>query len=171
MLMMEDDGDDDLSIVCKQVVACGSHDSHHMGIVFNEQDVREHFEPPVIVQEFFNHNATIFKIFVVGSQVSVVRRPSIRDVGDSGMTTARHLLVNGTRSRSRVRVAGEAIIFNSQHMQAIIDKAHFESDIDPPHEVLQAIAREITARQVRRYALARSLATASDRRVDHRIER
>ena len=89
MLMMEDDGDDDLSIVCKQVVACGSHDSHHMGIVFNEQDVREHFEPPVIVQEFFNHNATIFKIFVVGSQVSVVRRPSIRDVGDSGMTTAR----------------------------------------------------------------------------------
>lgn len=35
------------------------------------------FDPPFVVQEFLNHNNTIFKVFVIGDQYQVVKRKSI----------------------------------------------------------------------------------------------
>lgn len=35
------------------------------------------FKPPFIVQEFYNHNSTIFKVFVIGDYLYVVKRSSL----------------------------------------------------------------------------------------------
>ena len=83
--------------MCKTINACGSHASHQMGLVCNEEGMRKkgrkekgrerkgeidfnefiliffffffffllglkEFSSPVFVQEFYNHNAVIFKV-------------------------------------------------------------------------------------------------------------
>jgi len=65
--------------VCKTIQACGSKASHEMGIVFSEKDLHS-FSVPFMVQEYINHNAVIFKAFVIGEFVDVVQRPSLRNV-------------------------------------------------------------------------------------------
>jgi hypothetical protein len=50
-----------------------------MGIVFNEKGLHD-FQPPFLVQEFYNHNATIFKVFVVGDVTYVQKRKSLPNV-------------------------------------------------------------------------------------------
>jgi hypothetical protein len=47
-----------------------------MGIAFNEQGLHS-FAPPVLVQEFFNHNATLFKIYVMGEHIHVEKKKSL----------------------------------------------------------------------------------------------
>jgi inositol-1,3,4-trisphosphate 5/6-kinase/inositol-tetrakisphosphate 1-kinase len=63
-------------LICKSVLACGNIKSHEMGIVFNEKGMHS-FKPPFIVQEFYNHNSTIFKVFVIGDYLYVVKRSSL----------------------------------------------------------------------------------------------
>ncbi|CAI9553076.1 unnamed protein product, partial [Staurois parvus] len=63
--------------VCKTRVAHGPR-SHEMSLIFNEQGLKE-VTPPCLLQSFINHSATLYKVFVVGSQHFVVKRPSIRD--------------------------------------------------------------------------------------------
>ncbi|KAM9324927.1 inositol-tetrakisphosphate 1-kinase-like [Gastrophryne carolinensis] len=64
-------------IICKTRVAHGPR-SHEMSLIFNEQGLKE-VTAPCLLQSFINHSATLYKVFVVGSQHFVVKRPSIRD--------------------------------------------------------------------------------------------
>ncbi|XP_072285913.1 inositol-tetrakisphosphate 1-kinase-like, partial [Pyxicephalus adspersus] len=64
-------------IICKTRVAHGPQ-SHEMSLIFNEQGLKE-VTPPCLLQSFINHSATLYKVFVVGSQHFVVKRPSIRN--------------------------------------------------------------------------------------------
>ncbi|KAG9478249.1 hypothetical protein GDO78_013314 [Eleutherodactylus coqui] len=64
-------------IICKARVAHGLR-SHEMSLIFNEQALKD-VTPPCLLQSFINHSATLYKIFVVGAQHFVVKRPSIRD--------------------------------------------------------------------------------------------
>eukprot|EP01112_Ceratiomyxa_fruticulosa_P008861 TRINITY_DN2299_c0_g1_i1.p1 TRINITY_DN2299_c0_g1~~TRINITY_DN2299_c0_g1_i1.p1 ORF type:complete len:329 (-),score=46.26 TRINITY_DN2299_c0_g1_i1:869-1855(-) len=66
-------------VLCKTVQACGSRKSHIMGIVFEEKSLLQ-FEPPILIQEYINHNATLFKVFAIGDYINVVRRKSIRNL-------------------------------------------------------------------------------------------
>jgi len=61
--------------VCKSVVACSVNHSHDMGIIWNVKDL-ELFKKPAIIQEYINHNATISKIYVLGTESTVVHRKS-----------------------------------------------------------------------------------------------
>ncbi|PRP86887.1 hypothetical protein PROFUN_03635 [Planoprotostelium fungivorum] len=63
-------------LICKTTVACGSAETHMMGVVFEESGLQA-FEPPFLAQEFYNHNSTIYKVFTVGDHVSVVKRMSL----------------------------------------------------------------------------------------------
>ncbi|KAM6954031.1 inositol-tetrakisphosphate 1-kinase [Aplochiton taeniatus] len=63
--------------VCKTRVAHGT-DSHKMAIIFSEAGL-EDIKPPCVVQSFINHNAVLYKVFVVGEAYTVVERPSIRN--------------------------------------------------------------------------------------------
>lgn len=56
-----------------------------MAIIFSEEDLKS-VRPPCVIQSFINHNAVLYKVFVVGEAYSVVERPSIRNfpIGPTG---------------------------------------------------------------------------------------
>lgn len=58
-----------------------------MTIVFSEDDMKD-IKPPCVIQNFINHNAVLYKVFVVGEAYTVVERPSLRNFpsGPAGET-------------------------------------------------------------------------------------
>jgi len=65
-------------LVCKPSASHGSSQCHQMSIVFNEAGLKE-VEYPCLAQTFVNHNARLFKIFVMGRKQFIVERPSIKN--------------------------------------------------------------------------------------------
>uniref|UniRef100_A0A8C9TY78 Inositol-tetrakisphosphate 1-kinase n=1 Tax=Scleropages formosus TaxID=113540 RepID=A0A8C9TY78_SCLFO len=63
--------------ICKTRVAHGTN-SHEMAIIFSEEDLKN-VQPPCVIQSFINHNAVLYKVFVVGESYTVVERPSLRN--------------------------------------------------------------------------------------------
>uniref|UniRef100_A0A4W4FK80 Inositol-tetrakisphosphate 1-kinase n=1 Tax=Electrophorus electricus TaxID=8005 RepID=A0A4W4FK80_ELEEL len=113
--------------ICKTQVAHGTN-SHEMAIIFSKEDLKD-IRPPCVIQSFINHNAVLYKVFVVGDAYSVVERPSLRNF-PSGPTDRR------------------AISFNSHH----VSKPESSSDLTsrdnlegqcrtPRHDVIQKISR------------------------------
>uniref|UniRef100_A0A8C5LC37 Inositol-tetrakisphosphate 1-kinase n=1 Tax=Jaculus jaculus TaxID=51337 RepID=A0A8C5LC37_JACJA len=62
---------------CKTRVAHGTN-SHEMAIIFNKEGLSA-IQPPCVVQNFINHNAVLYKVFVVGESYTVVQRPSLKN--------------------------------------------------------------------------------------------
>ncbi|KAL0967565.1 hypothetical protein UPYG_G00253850 [Umbra pygmaea] len=52
--------------------------SHEMAIIFSEEDLKD-VKPPCVIQNFINHNAVLYKVYVVGEAYTVLERPSIRN--------------------------------------------------------------------------------------------
>jgi len=50
-----------------------------MSIVFSADGLKD-ADVPCIAQTFINHNAQLFKIFVLGTEQFVVLRPSIKNI-------------------------------------------------------------------------------------------
>ncbi|XP_055331010.1 inositol-tetrakisphosphate 1-kinase-like [Paramacrobiotus metropolitanus] len=65
-------------IVCKPQEAHGSSDAHHMMIIFNATGL-ESIKVPCVAQSFVNHDAILYKVFVIGDKHHVVRRPSFEN--------------------------------------------------------------------------------------------
>uniref|UniRef100_A0A674PDX2 Inositol-tetrakisphosphate 1-kinase n=1 Tax=Takifugu rubripes TaxID=31033 RepID=A0A674PDX2_TAKRU len=63
--------------ICKTRVAHGTN-SHEMAIIFSEEDLQD-IKPPCVIQSFINHNAVLYKVFVVGDSYTVVERPSLKN--------------------------------------------------------------------------------------------
>ncbi|XP_022087618.1 inositol-tetrakisphosphate 1-kinase-like [Acanthaster planci] len=63
---------------CKASKAHGSIKSHEMAIVFNDEGLKD-IEPPCVAQTFINHNAQMFKTFIINDDFVVVKRPSIKN--------------------------------------------------------------------------------------------
>ncbi|EPY81544.1 inositol 1,3,4-triphosphate 5/6 kinase [Camelus ferus] len=72
--------------ICKTRVAHGTN-SHEMAIVFNQEGLNA-IQPPCVIQNFINHNAVLYKVFVVGESYTVVQRPSLKNfsAGTSALT-------------------------------------------------------------------------------------
>ncbi|KAG5276626.1 hypothetical protein AALO_G00107810 [Alosa alosa] len=77
--------------ICKTQVAHGTN-SHEMAIIFSEEDLKN-IKPPCVIQSFINHNAVLYKVFVVGEAYSVVERPSLRNF-PTGPTDRRAISFN-----------------------------------------------------------------------------
>ncbi|KAH0741472.1 hypothetical protein KY290_034515 [Solanum tuberosum] len=71
-------------VIAKPLVADGSAKSHKMLLVFNKDGLRK-LKPPIVLQEFVNHGAVIFKVYVVGDYVKCVKRKSLPDVKEDGL--------------------------------------------------------------------------------------
>ncbi|MGH0150868.1 UNVERIFIED_CONTAM: hypothetical protein FKN15_018978 [Acipenser sinensis] len=63
--------------ICKTRVAHGTN-SHEMAIIFNKEGLKD-IKPPCVIQSFINHNAVLYKVFVVGESYTVVERPSLKN--------------------------------------------------------------------------------------------
>lgn len=68
----------DFPFVCKPSVAHGSSNAHKMAVIFNEKGVKD-CHPPCVAQSFINHNAILYKIYMVGDEYFVVDRPSLKN--------------------------------------------------------------------------------------------
>ncbi|EZA62042.1 Inositol-tetrakisphosphate 1-kinase [Ooceraea biroi] len=64
--------------VCKPLIAYGSSNAHKMMIIFNERGLKD-CQLPCVAQDFINHNAILYKVFVVGERFHVVERPSLKN--------------------------------------------------------------------------------------------
>lgn len=63
--------------VCKPSVANGT-DCHKMAVVFNERGLKD-CQPPCVAHSFVNHNAVLYKLFIVGDEYHIVERPSLKN--------------------------------------------------------------------------------------------
>lgn len=63
-----------------------------MAIIFSEEDLND-VKPPCVIQSFINHNAVLYKVFVVGDSYTVVERPSLKNFpsGPAGEDTERRV--------------------------------------------------------------------------------
>lgn len=66
-------------IIAKPLVADGTARSHKMSLVFTRDGLHK-LKPPLVLQEFVNHGGVIFKVYVVGTHVTCVKRRSLPDV-------------------------------------------------------------------------------------------
>lgn len=73
-------------LIVKTVDAGGSSTSHVMAVVFDEPGIYltlttgiHCLKPPLLIQEYINHNSTLFKCFVLGDYAEVDIRPSVRN--------------------------------------------------------------------------------------------
>ena len=57
-----------------------------MAIIFDEDRLVD-VQPPCVAQSFLNHNAVLFKVFVIGNKQFVVERPSIKNFSSRGTST------------------------------------------------------------------------------------
>ena len=49
-----------------------------MMVVFNEEGLCD-VEPPCVAQTFINHNAVLYKLYVIADTVYIVERPSLKN--------------------------------------------------------------------------------------------
>lgn len=66
-------------LIVKPLIAAGTKQSHFMLIALQESAFVK-LPPKTIVQEFINHNATLYKVYVLGDFVSVYERHSLPDL-------------------------------------------------------------------------------------------
>ncbi|KFM71035.1 Inositol-tetrakisphosphate 1-kinase, partial [Stegodyphus mimosarum] len=64
-------------IVCKPISAHGSS-AHQMSLIFNEEGLKD-VSPPCVAQKFINHNAILYKLFIIGNQYFIIERPSLKN--------------------------------------------------------------------------------------------
>lgn len=65
-------------LICKPQLGHGSKKAHEMIIVFNETGLKD-CKAPCVAQSLINHNAVLYKIFIVGDAHFFVERPSLKN--------------------------------------------------------------------------------------------
>ncbi|KAG6434697.1 hypothetical protein SASPL_106337 [Salvia splendens] len=53
--------------------------SHELSLAYDELSLHK-LEPPLVLQEFINHGGVLFKVYIVGEAIKVLRRFSLPDV-------------------------------------------------------------------------------------------
>jgi len=85
----------DFPVICKPIVACGTTNSHSMVVIVSSKDIAlvDNYRP-CIVQQYFNHDATLFKVYVLDEDVMIYRRKSLPNLylHDGEPTNGHHRL-------------------------------------------------------------------------------
>ncbi|XP_059908364.1 inositol-tetrakisphosphate 1-kinase isoform X1 [Gadus macrocephalus] len=141
--------------ICKTRVAHGTN-SHEMAIIFSEEDLIN-VRPPCVIQSFINHNAVLYKVFVVGDAYTVVERPSLKNFpfgpAAPGLSSTEPSHVGPEPTSDR-----RAIFFNSHNVSkpesssALTSRDNVEGLSQPPCDhVIRELSRSL------RQSLAASL--------------
>ncbi|KAI3685840.1 hypothetical protein L6452_35100 [Arctium lappa] len=116
-----------LPLVAKPLVA----KSHELSLAYDEYSLQK-LEPPLVLQEFVNHGGVLFKVYIVGDAIKVVRRFSLPDVS----------------KRELSRSFG---VFRFPRVSSAAQSAD-DADLDPciaelpPRALLERLARELRRR-------------------------
>lgn len=117
-----------LPLVAKPLLVDGSAKSHSLWLAFDELCLTE-LNPPLVLQEFVNHGGVLFKVYIVGDSIKVLRRFSLPDLHE--------LVGNGVMPFPRVSSAAASAD------DADLDPTAAEL---PPCELLDSLAKELRHR-------------------------
>ncbi|XP_058080763.1 inositol-tetrakisphosphate 1-kinase 3-like isoform X1 [Magnolia sinica] len=117
-----------LPLVAKPLVVDGSAKSHELSLAY-DQFALSKLDPPLVLQEFVNHGGLLFKVYIVGEAIKVVRRFSLPDVN-------KHELLNNGGVYQFPRVSCAA---------ACADGADLDPSVAelPPRPLLERLAKEL----------------------------
>ncbi|KAH7567587.1 hypothetical protein JRO89_XS07G0097400 [Xanthoceras sorbifolium] len=120
-----------LPLVAKPLVADGSAKSHELSLAYDQYSLKK-LEPPLVLQEFVNHGGVLFKVYIVGEAVKVVRRFSLPDVTKQELSKSA-----GVFRFPRVSCAA-----------ASADDADLDPSVGelPPRPLLERLAKELRRR-------------------------
>ncbi|XP_023208847.1 inositol-tetrakisphosphate 1-kinase isoform X1 [Xiphophorus maculatus] len=130
--------------ICKTRVAHGTN-SHEMAIIFSEEDLKD-VKPPCVIQSFINHNAVLYKVFVVGDSYTVVERPSLKNfpAGPAGEQRLR------SPEAAHIHTERKAIFFNSHNVSKpesssdLTSRENVEGVSQPPcDDVIRELSRSL----------------------------
>ncbi|OQU91072.1 hypothetical protein SORBI_3001G106900 [Sorghum bicolor] len=116
-----------LPLVAKPLVA----KSHELSLAYDPTSLTK-LEPPLVLQEFVNHGGVMFKVYIVGDAIRVVRRFSLPNVDEGD-------LLNNAGVFRFPRVSCAA---------ASADDADLDPGVAelPPRPLLEILARELRRR-------------------------
>jgi hypothetical protein len=66
-------------VICKPIDACGTPASHQLVVIVSIEDFAL-VRYPCIVQQYWNHNERLYKVYVIDRDVMVYERPSLPDL-------------------------------------------------------------------------------------------
>ncbi|EFA02124.1 inositol-tetrakisphosphate 1-kinase [Tribolium castaneum] len=112
--------------ICKPSLGHGSKEAHSMSLIFNEKGLHD-CKTPCVAQSFINHNAVLYKIFIVGDKHHFVERPSLKNFHACDDETIHF-------DSSDVSKAGSRNSLTLLEPYEIVDK------VEPDPEVLKRIA-------------------------------
>eukprot|EP01129_Flabellula_baltica_P005389 TRINITY_DN1951_c0_g1_i2.p1 TRINITY_DN1951_c0_g1~~TRINITY_DN1951_c0_g1_i2.p1 ORF type:complete len:252 (-),score=41.73 TRINITY_DN1951_c0_g1_i2:544-1299(-) len=55
-------------LICKTIRASGGYEAHEMAIIWDVESLSSYRYMPLLAQEYYNHQATIIKVYVCGSK-------------------------------------------------------------------------------------------------------
>ncbi|XP_033331613.2 inositol-tetrakisphosphate 1-kinase [Megalopta genalis] len=120
-------------IICKPLIALGSSDAHKMMVIFNEEELNN-CQPPCVAQEFINHNAIVYKIYIVREHYYVDERPSFKNFYEEDCTSLNTIFFNSLN------------IFKSGSTSkwSILSEENIPLTLKPKQEVLEKIVNEVS---------------------------
>ncbi|XP_038681290.1 inositol-tetrakisphosphate 1-kinase 3-like isoform X1 [Tripterygium wilfordii] len=120
-----------LPLVVKPLLVDGTAKSHELFLAYDQHSLSE-LEPPLVLQEFVNHGGVLFKIYIVGETIKVVRRFSLPNVNKCELAK-----VGGVFRFPRVSSAS-----------ASADDADLDPSVAelPPQSLLERLAKELRCR-------------------------
>ncbi|XP_056842699.1 inositol-tetrakisphosphate 1-kinase 2 isoform X2 [Raphanus sativus] len=118
-------------LVAKPLLVDGTAKSHQLFLAYDCLSLAE-LEPPLVLQEFVNHGGVLFKVFVVGDVIRVVRRFSLPNVSNVG----------------KEKVAGVFQFPRVSSAAASVDKTDLDPRVAelPPKPLLEGLVRELRSR-------------------------
>ncbi|XP_053978682.1 inositol-tetrakisphosphate 1-kinase-like [Hylaeus volcanicus] len=118
-------------LLCKSLIAQGCSDAHKMMIIFNEAGLKD-CQPPCVAQEFINHNAIVYKIYIVGEHYHIDERPSFKNFYEEDCTTLETIFFN-------------SVIFNSNYRSkwTILSEEDIPLTVKPKHEIFEKIVKKV----------------------------
>ncbi|CAC5366030.1 ITPK1 [Mytilus coruscus] len=114
--------------ICKPIVAQGNNDSHLMSIIFDENGLKD-IQPPCVAQSFINHNAVLYKVYIVGDKQFIVEKPSVKNLSPKSQATIKFDASKLNRSNSLT--------------EWVQDKTRFTPDNDRIKEICFIIQRQV----------------------------
>ncbi|XP_076547030.1 inositol-tetrakisphosphate 1-kinase [Osmia lignaria lignaria] len=111
--------------LCKPLIAQGSSDAHK-GL--------NDCQPPCVAQEFINHNAIVYKIYIVGEHFHVVERPSFKNFYQQDCSALNTIFFNShdiSKSGSRSK-------------WSILAEEDIPLTVKPKYETLDKIVKKVT---------------------------
>lgn len=124
-------------IVCKPILAQGSTGAHQMCIIFSEAGLKD-VKPPCVAQSFVNHNAKLFKLFVIKDRYYITERPSLKNfqVGEYETVFFYSHDISKPNSSSSLTELDEVDKVNLENMMS---QMRINSRLVPSNEILSKI--------------------------------